>query len=128
MTHQVPFRQPAITVPLNWSFAGAQQPNNNNNNTTSIASLRKEQPLTNTINSSFNKSRKRSASNEFNPAEQPTASPLKSISSLPKRTKRTLTNTNPSLEADHGLNPKEDPTDLGTALGKASVSFLDIQA
>ncbi|KAA1079949.1 hypothetical protein PGTUg99_011504 [Puccinia graminis f. sp. tritici] len=115
MTHQVPFRQPAITVPLNWSFAGAQQPNNNNNSSSnSINLLRKEQPQT--YNSSFNKSRKRSASNEFNPAEQPTTSPLKSISSLPKRTKRTLPNSNPSLEADHGLNPKEDPTDLGTAL------------
>ncbi|OAV99411.1 hypothetical protein PTTG_04529 [Puccinia triticina 1-1 BBBD Race 1] len=128
MTHQVPFRQPAVTVPLNWSFAGTP-PNQFPPN----SFLRKEQhpPLLqaqiNASSSFSNKSRKRSASDELDPDSTTTTTsssfPLKSISALPKRTKRASPNT-PSPEGHDGFNPQEDQAELGTALVSLTKSEL----
>ncbi|WAR57653.1 hypothetical protein PtB15_8B706 [Puccinia triticina] len=127
MTHQVPFRQPAVTVPLNWSFAGTP-PNQFPPN----SFLRKEQhpPLLqaqiNASSSFSNKSRKRSASDELDPDSTTTTTsssfPLKSISALPKRTKRASPNT-PSPEGHDGFNPQEDQAELGTALGRYHIAY-----
>jgi len=110
MAHQVPFRQPAITVPLNWSFAATPAPTQPLSNNILKKDLPPAQPAS-------IKSRKRSASDELtqdHPAT--TVSHPKSISSLPKRPKRSLAH-NHSLEINDGFNNlKDDQADLGTAL------------
>ncbi|KNE92309.1 hypothetical protein PSTG_14269 [Puccinia striiformis f. sp. tritici PST-78] len=98
MAHQVPFRQPAITVPLNWSFAAGtqQQPQPPSSSSSLSQSILKQETRT----------RKRSASDEIEIHDHQI---LKPCSALPKRTKRSINTNHPSIEPEHQI-------DLGTAL------------
>ncbi|KAH9462853.1 hypothetical protein Pst134EA_014944 [Puccinia striiformis f. sp. tritici] len=98
MAHQVPFRQPAITVPLNWSFAAGtqQQPQPPSSSSSLSQSILKQETRT----------RKRSASDEIEIHDHQI---LKPCSALPKRTKRSINTNHPLIEPEHQI-------DLGTAL------------
>ncbi|PLW56631.1 hypothetical protein PCANC_05151 [Puccinia coronata f. sp. avenae] len=106
MAHQIPFRQPATTVPLNWPFAGTGPP------PSSTLLMKTPQPAI-----SISKlTRKRSASDELTPSDDPTsAHPHFPKSALPKRTKRALPH-NPLTHDPFNHATKDDQTDLGTAL------------
>lgn len=133
MAHQIPFRQPAVTVPLSWTFGGTGSTTTNTphlpNPITTTNSVY-HHPILNLVrrdqppppSPSSKSSRKRAASDEIHPEHhhplRPSSPPhLKSLASLPKRTKKSIHHL--SGHSEHPIDPsqnKADETDLGTAL------------
>lgn len=116
MPHQVPFRQPAVTVPLSWGFAGPSQ-----SFAQPVPLLKKDQLL---FCSSL-RTRKRGQSDDMDQESQPT--PHRVISSCPvKRVKKALNTgtsviTDAEMLCDASRDENEEQVDLGKAFSESRV-------
>ncbi|EGG10797.1 uncharacterized protein MELLADRAFT_76833 [Melampsora larici-populina 98AG31] len=112
MSHQVPFRQPALPVPLSWGFA---RPSQSFLQPTSL-SPKKEQPRA--VSSS--KTRKRCTSEEMDHDQQPISTRI--ISACPiKRVKKGVSQS--SSDADMTTSDSKDDGEDQIDLGKAFSSL-----
>ncbi|KAI8447896.1 hypothetical protein BY996DRAFT_4592258 [Phakopsora pachyrhizi] len=129
--HQIPFRQPAITAPLNWAFGAATSAIQNSSSSVTKEFLLQQHQQQHSNLAVPSRSRKRSASEDVEEMDHEYQSNSRALSiGLPKRIRTGLGQAQAQIAEQHSSNrqspngpqnwAKEDEIDIGKALASLS--------